>query len=88
MKLRRAPGCSMRYAAALGAVAPVAMRTRETEKLLQGGPLNGVTTGAAAATAAGEARPIDDFRASGAYRRQMVETLVKRGLNHIARQDK
>ena len=60
------------------------MRTPEAETLLQGESLNEVTIAAAAAMAVGEARPIDDFRASGAYRRQMVEVLVKRGLNTIA----
>ena len=88
MTVKLAQGRVERSRIALGAVAPVAMRTRETEKLLQGEPLNEVTIGSAAAMAAREARPIDDFRASGAYRRQMVETLVKRGLEHIARQDK
>ena len=87
MTVKLAHGRVQRSRIALGAVAPVAMRTRETEKLLQGEPLNEVTIGSAAAMAAREARPIDDFRASGAYRRQMVETLVKRGLNHIAQQD-
>ena len=69
---------------ALGAVAPVAMRTPGAETLLRGEPLSAATIAAAAATAAGESRPIDDFRATGAYRRQMVEALVKRGLNSIA----
>ena len=73
---------------ALGAVAPVAMRTPETEKLLQGESLNEVTINAAAAMAAGESRPIDDFRATGAYRRQMVEALIRRGLKEIARQNR
>ena len=73
---------------ALGAVAPVAMRTPETERIIRGEPLTETAINAAAATAAGESQPIDDFRATGAYRRQMVEALVKRGLNHIAQQDK
>ena len=73
---------------ALGAVAPVAMRTPETETLLRGESLNEVTISAAATAAASESRPIDDFRATGAYRRQMVEVLIKRGLNTIAEQDK
>ena len=73
---------------ALGAVAPVAMRTPETEKLLQGESLNEVTINAAAAMAAGESRPIDDFRATGAYRRQMVEALIRRGLEEIAQQNR
>jgi carbon-monoxide dehydrogenase medium subunit len=69
---------------ALGAVAPVAMRAPAAERILQGEPLNDKSIAAAAAAAAGESQPIDDFRASGAYRRQMVEVLVSRGLNAIA----
>ncbi len=70
---------------ALGAVAPVAMRASKAESILSGEPLDNRTIAAAAAAAAGEAQPIDDFRAGGEYRRQMVEVLVKRGLNEIAR---
>ena len=70
---------------ALGAVAPVAMRASRAEGIIQGEPLNDKTIAAAAAAAAGEAQPIDDFRAGGEYRRHMVEVLVTRGLNEIAR---
>ena len=84
MTVRLNHGKVERSRIALGAVAPIAMRTPEAETLLRGEPLNAVTIDAAAATAAGESRPIDDFRATGAYRRQMVEALVKRGLNSIA----
>jgi carbon-monoxide dehydrogenase medium subunit len=69
---------------ALGAVAPVAMRAANAEAVLHGTSLNDETIAAAAAAAASEARPIDDFRAGGEYRRQMVEVLVARGLNEIA----
>lgn len=71
---------------ALGAVAPVAMRTVTAEKILQGEALNGTNIAAAAAAAAAESRPIDDFRSGGNYRRQMVEVLVARGLKRIAEQ--
>lgn len=84
MTVRLNRGKVERARIALGAVAPVAMRTPEAESLLQGESLNEVTIAAAAAAAARESRPIDDFRATGAYRRQMVEVLVKRGLNTIA----
>jgi len=69
---------------ALGAVAPVAMRAPAAEKILQGEPLTDKSIVAAAAAAAGESQPIDDFRASGDYRRRMVEVLVARGLSTIA----
>ena len=87
MTVRLAQGKVERARIALGAVAPVAMRTPKTEAILQGQPLDENTINAAAAMAAQEAQPIDDFRATGAYRRQMVEALVARGLNHVARQE-
>ena len=87
MTLRFEQGKVEQARIALGAVAPVAMRTPKTEAILQGQPLDENTINAAAAMAAQEARPIDDFRATGAYRRQMVEALVARGLNHVARQE-
>ena len=86
MTVRLAQGKVEKARIALGAVAPVAIRTPEAEEILRGEPLNEMTINTAAACAAGESRPIDDFRASGAYRRQMVEALVKRGLNEIAQQ--
>ncbi len=87
MRVRLEQGKVAQARIALGAVAPVALRAPATEDLLAGETLNEAAINAAAATAAGEARPIDDFRASGAYRRQMVAALVRRGLNTIARQD-
>ena len=88
MTVKLAQGKVERARIALGAVAPVAMRTLEAETMLRGEPLNEMTINAVAAAAAREARPIDDFRATGAYRRLMVEALVKRGLYTIARPDK
>jgi CO/xanthine dehydrogenase FAD-binding subunit len=72
---------------ALGAVASVAMRATEAEQVLQGEPLNENTIAIAANAAAGQSQPIDDFRASGDYRRRMVEVLVKRGLNKIIQEN-
>jgi CO/xanthine dehydrogenase FAD-binding subunit len=69
---------------ALGAVAPVAMRAHEAEAELLGNELTGHTITAAAAAAAAEVSPIDDFRATADYRRQMVDVLVRRGLEQIA----
>lgn len=83
MTLRLEQGRVERARIALGAVAPVAMRALEAESILQGEPLSDGAIAAAAAAAAKEAQPIDDFRAGGAYRRRMVETLVRRGLNEM-----
>ena len=85
MTVKLTGGTVERARIALGAVAPVAMRASKAESILQGEPLDDKTIAAAAAAAASAAQPIDDFRAGGEYRRQMVEVLVKRGLNEIAR---
>ncbi len=69
---------------ALGAVAPVAMRAHDAEAKLLGHELSASNIAVTATAAAAEASPIDDFRASAAYRRRMVEVLVKRGLEQIA----
>ena len=69
---------------ALGAVAPVAMRAQKAEAALLGNELSESTIAAAAAVAAAEVSPIDDFRASADYRRRMVDVLVTRGLRQIA----
>ena len=85
MALRLEQGQVTQARIALGAVAPVAMRVPAAENLLRGQALNAAVIDAAAATAATESRPIDDFRATGTYRRRMVAALVRRGLNDIAR---
>ncbi len=88
MTVKLSRGKVERARIALGAVAPVAVRSPEAEGVLRGEALSDTIIAAAAAAAAKESRPIDDFRASGNYRRQMVEVLVKRGLKAIARRDK
>ena len=64
----------------LGAVAPIAFRVKKAESMLVGAKLNAETLQKAAATAAEEARPIDDIRATAAYRKKMVGVLVRRSL--------
>lgn len=65
----------------LGSVAPRTIRSIDAEGLLVGAvPSEDVI--AEAASAAGEqATPIDDLRASGAYRKAMVPILVRRALD-------
>ena len=67
---------------ALGAVAPVPFRARKAESILVGAELNDDTIQKAAATAAEEAKPIDDVRATSAYRKKMVAVLVQRSLEN------
>jgi carbon-monoxide dehydrogenase medium subunit len=65
---------------ALGAVAPTPLRTMKAETVLKGQKFNDNLIEKAAKTAAAEASPIDDHRASAEYRRDMVEVLVKRAI--------
>jgi len=65
---------------ALGAVAPIAFRAQRAESELAGKKLTEKTIQKAAATAVEEASPIDDIRATAAYRRKMIEVLVRRSL--------
>ncbi len=65
---------------ALGAVAPIPMRAREAEALLEGRPVDDLPVEEAAETAASEARPISDIRGTAAYRREMVKVLTRRAV--------
>ena len=70
---------------AMGAVAPIAMRAKMAESLLIGEELSEKVIQKAAATAADEARPIDDVRATAVYRKNMISVLVRRSLD-VSRQ--
>jgi len=65
---------------ALGAVAPTVMRASEAERYLEGRAIAPEAMAEAARIAAGEAKPITDFRASAEYRRDLIAVLVKRAL--------
>jgi len=67
---------------ALGSVAPISFRAKKAESVLAGARLSKEIIQKAAATAAGEARPIDDVRATSAYRKKMVAVLVRRSLEN------
>lgn len=66
---------------ALGAVAPTTVRAREAERALEGRPVGGEAFARAAAAAQEACRPIDDVRASAAFRRHLVGVLVRRALD-------
>ena len=69
---------------ALGAVAPIPLRARRTEALLEGRPLDAALIEQAATCAADEATPIDDVRASAWYRKELVHNMTKRMLDDVA----
>jgi carbon-monoxide dehydrogenase medium subunit len=65
---------------ALGAVAPIPMRARKAEDVLQGKKLSDDLIETAARIASEESKPIDDIRSSSEYRRNLVEVLTKRAI--------
>jgi CO/xanthine dehydrogenase FAD-binding subunit len=64
----------------LGAVGPVPLRARKAEAQLAGATLDAKLLDEVGRLAASEAQPIDDVRASAAYRRAMAAVLVRRAL--------
>ena len=72
---------------AVGSVAPAPMRARNAEKMLEGKQPSPALLEAAAEAAMQECSPIDDVRATAAYRRKMVKVLTRRlltqALGHI-----
>ena len=65
---------------ALGAVGPVPLRARSAEAVLVGEKPSASLFERAADAAVTDARPIDDFRGSAEYRRDMVKVLTRRTL--------
>jgi len=65
---------------ALGAVGPGTLRARSAERLLEGSRLTDAELRQAGRVVAADCQPITDVRASAAYRRLLVETLVPRAL--------
>ena len=66
---------------ALGAVAPVCLRAREAERVIEAEGARGIERAAALAEAA--VSPIDDQRASAAYRREMARVLTAQALRDL-----
>jgi CO/xanthine dehydrogenase FAD-binding subunit len=69
---------------ALGSVAPTPVRARRAEKRMEGQHLLPDLIEEVSHLSAQETDPIDDLRASRAYRREMVVNLVSRGLRVLS----
>jgi CO/xanthine dehydrogenase FAD-binding subunit len=67
---------------ALGAVAPTVIRAPQAEAYLEGKPVTTEAMTEAGRIAAGEARPISDFRATAGYRRDLIAVLTRRTLEN------
>ncbi len=75
---------------ALGAVAPIPLRAKQAETIVEGQPFSEEMVREAAAMAASESSPITDVRASADYRRDMVAVLTRRalaGVFHAAKEE-
>ena len=68
---------------ALGAVAPRPVRAKKAEALLNANRLTPELIQVAAEAASNEATPITDFRASAAYRKELVKNLIIKGIQQI-----
>jgi CO/xanthine dehydrogenase FAD-binding subunit len=65
---------------ALGAVAPTVIHALSAESYLEGKPITPEAMGEAGKLAVNDAKPINDFRASAAYRRDLIAVLTRRAL--------
>jgi len=72
-----------RFRIGLASVAPVPLQALEAEELLAANPPGEKTFALAAEKAMEAATPIDDVRASAAYRKAMVHNLTLRGLRDV-----
>lgn len=78
--LQLADGTCQNTRIGLGAVGPIPLRAVRAEAALRGQTLSEQVIEDASRIASEEARPIDDVRSSGEYRREMVRVLTHRGL--------
>ncbi len=69
---------------AFGAVAPTALRAPRTEAALEGRVPDEAAVDAALAAAEAEIHPIDDVRASGWYRRELVRNILRRVIARVS----
>ena len=83
--LHREPGNNLckKIAIAMGAVAPTPMRAKKAEAILTNQPLTSDLIAKAAKQASKEAAPISDFRATADYRRNLVSTMVAKGIHTL-----
>lgn len=69
----------------LGAVAPIPLRAKRTEEVINGREITDRDTVQAGEVAAEEAKPITDVRGSAELRTEMVKVFVRRGIREALR---
>ena len=69
---------------ALGSVAPVPLRLRETERVVKGRSIDSDLLRTAREAATDEIHPIDDIRSTARYRRAVAGNLVVESLNRLS----
>jgi CO/xanthine dehydrogenase FAD-binding subunit len=84
---RVADGVAQDVRLAMGSVAPVPLRLKETERLIGGKALDARLIESARSAAAAEIRPIDDIRSTARYRAAVAGNLVAEFLERL-REDK
>jgi len=70
----------------LGAVAPTPIRAVKAEAMVRGKKLEGALIAEAARMASEESEPISDIRSSKEYRKEIVEVLTRRAIQHTFEQ--
>ena len=68
---------------ALGSIAPIPLRLRETEQAITGRPIDSALLLLARKTAIAEVRPIDDIRSTARYRATVAGNLIVEFLNRL-----
>lgn len=76
-------GKIVRFAVALGSVAPTAIRLPEVERAVVGRPLDEATMAEAERLAAASVKPITDIRSTAEYRQWVSGRLVRGFLEHL-----
>jgi carbon-monoxide dehydrogenase medium subunit len=84
VSLKQKDGLCEAVKISLGAVGPTPIRARQSEEVLLGEKIGETVIKKASKTASEEAKPIDDIRGSAQYRRQLIESLVRRSIQAIA----
>jgi carbon-monoxide dehydrogenase medium subunit len=86
MLTRRDPDTCEDARLALGAVAPVPRRAAAAEEFLRGKRLTADVLAEAASLAVADLEPLDDFRATAEYRRDVTRVVVRRALERAVAQ--